>query len=393
MTSTKQTFGKTNLKNVGDVMLKKEDLGYIGNKIEKNGILNYHVLESMADWVRVVDAKGNIIYANKTMKDELGKDIVGMKCYKTHGKKDPCRFCITERTIATGEIVQKEEMIYGRYFSIKSSPVTNAKGEIYAAVEVFRDVTRERKLELELIEKNKKMRRDLGFARKIQEKILPKKGILHNLSIDYIYNPSEMLSGDMFDVFSIDSDNIGIYISDVSGHGVAASMTTMFIRQTMRSIKDEILNPSCALTELHHRFKDLNLEVDKYFTIFYAVFNKSTYEFRYANAGHNCVPIKYNDKNIELLKVKGFPIALLFNEIKYEEKIIHLQKKDKLLLYTDGITEMKNRDGVEFGVDGVIDLIKNQKDISLSQMEENIINYTWGEQEDDFAMVLVEVDE
>lgn len=373
-------------------MLKNEDLNYVENKVEE-GILNYHVLEGMADWVRVIDKNGDIIYANKTMKDAFGHDIVGKKCFTSYGETDYCNFCITERTITTGEIVQKEQIVFGKHFSIKSSPVTNSDGEIYAAVEVFRDVSRERKLELELIEKNKKMRIDLGFARKIQEKILPNKGRFYNLTLDYIYNPSEMLSGDMFDIFPIDSEHVGMYISDVSGHGVAASMTTMFIRQTMRSIRDDILNPACVLTELHRRFKDLNLEVDKYFTIFYAVFNKSTYEFKYANAGHNCIPVKYNDNSIELLKVKGYPIVLLFEEIKYEEKTVKLEKNDKLLLYTDGITEMKNRDGVEFGVDGIIKLIEDKKDIVLSEIEEVIANYSWAEQEDDFAMILVEIDE
>ena len=229
-------------------MLRKEDLNYVEKKIEEYGMLNYHVLEGMADWVRVVDKEGTIIYANKTMKEALGHNIVGMKCYKSHGKEMPCSFCITDRSINTGEIVQKEEKINGRYFSVKSSPVTNSDGKVFAAVEVFRDVTRERKLELELIEKNKKMSKDLGFAKRIQERILPNKEILGNISIDYIYRPSEMLSGDMFDVFYIDDENIGIYISDVSGHGVAAAMMTMFIRQTMRSIKDDI-----SAHRLHYR--------------------------------------------------------------------------------------------------------------------------------------------
>ena len=82
-------------------------------RIEEYGMLNYHVLEGMADWVRVVDVDGTIIYANKTMKEALGENIVGMKCYKANGKTNPCGFCITERSISTGEIVQKEEIING----------------------------------------------------------------------------------------------------------------------------------------------------------------------------------------------------------------------------------------------------------------------------------------
>ncbi|WP_353094448.1 SpoIIE family protein phosphatase [Tissierella praeacuta] len=372
-------------------MLEKENLNYVEKKIEEYGMLNYHVLEGMADWVRVVDGDGTIIYANRTMKESLGKDVVGMKCYKSHGKKKPCSFCITERSISTGEIVQKEEKINGRYFSVKSSPVTNSEGKVFAAVEVFRDVTRERKLELELIEKNKKMSKDLGFAKRIQEKILPNKEKLDNIAIDYIYRPSEMLSGDMFDVFYIDDENIGIYISDVSGHGVAAAMMTMFIRQTMRSIKDDIVSPSATLSELYRRFSTLNLDVDKYFTIFYGVFNKKTYEFKYSNAGHNCIPIMYNKNKMTTLEIKGYPMTLLFDEILYEEKNIKLSKGDKILFYTDGITEAKDKSGKEFGIESVMKIIESHKENILNEINNNIVIHSWGEQQDDFALVLMEV--
>ena len=373
------------------VMLKVEKIDLAEKVFDKHGMLNYHVLEGMADWVRVVNIKGQVIYANKTMKEALGNNIANEKCYFGLGKEKRCSFCITSRSIRKGETVQKEEVINGRYFSVKSSPVEDSNGDIFAAVEVFRDVTRERKLELELIEKNKKMSIDLGFAKRIQEKILPKKGKIDNLMIDYIYKPSEMLSGDMFDVFQIDEENIGIYISDVVGHGVAASMMTMFIRQTMRSIKIDILSPSIALVELHRRFTMLGLETDKYFTIFYGVFNKSTYQFKYANAGHNSIPIKYNEDGLEVLEIKGYPIALLFDEMMYEEKKVQLKKGDKVLFYTDGITESKDKTGKEFGMESVIDIIEGHREDILTEIQNNIITYSWGEQEDDFALVLMEV--
>src|SRR5690554_966374 len=99
------------------------------------GILNYHVLEGMADWVRVVDKNGKIIFANDAMKKAMGDDIVGQPCYKSHNREQKCGFCITSKSIATGEIVQKEEIINGQYFSVKSSPVTDNQGNITAAVE------------------------------------------------------------------------------------------------------------------------------------------------------------------------------------------------------------------------------------------------------------------
>lgn len=371
-------------------MLKKDDL-VEKKSIGEYGILNYHVLEGMADWVRVVNRENMIIYANKAMKDDLGDNIVGIKCYESHCKKDKCNFCITQRSIRTGETIQKEEIIDGKYYSVKSSPVKNVDGEIFAAVEVFRNVTRERKLELELIDKNKKMSKDLQFAKRIQEKILPKKGRRESVSLDYIYKPSEMLSGDMFDMFNIDEDNIGIYISDVAGNGVAASMMTMFIRQTMRIMKDESSSPSKALSELHDRFLSLNLEINNYFTIFYGVYNRDTGTFKYVNAGHNCLPIKYNDNTMVLLENKGYPITSLFDKIVYEEKETHLEAGDKILFYTDGITEARDSSGKEFGIEGVLDIIEKHPDNILNEVEDRIINHSWGEQQDDFAIVLLEI--
>lgn len=362
-------------------------------EIEKHYMLNYHVLDSMADWVRILDEKGRVIYANKSMKKTLGNDIIGRECNVYCKQETPCCFCIVERSIQGGEIIQKEEVVNGRYYSVKASPIRNKEDEIIGAVEVFRDVDRERNLELRLRARNDKMSEDLKFARTIQEKILPKRGQIDNLYLDYIYKPSEMLSGDMFDIYRIDEENIGIYISDVAGHGVSASMMTMFVRQSMRFIKDDILSPSIALSELHRRFRNLDLEIDKYFTIFYGVFNESTYEFKYSNAGHNSIPIKYNreDKSIEDLKLTGFPISLLFDNINYKEKKIKLKPGDNILFYTDGVTEVRNKKDKEFGIDKLKGIIRSSKGNLLNCLENSIGYFSQGDLVDDFAIVLIEV--
>ena len=361
------------------------------NMSEIRIILDYNVLESMADWVRVVDKEGIVIYTNVAMTKALGDSFVGKSCHQAFCREERCSFCITNRSIQTGETVQKEEFINGRHYSVKSSPVNDHLGRPIAAVEVFRDVTRERQLELELIERGKKTSRDLQFARRIQERILPRPGNINGLEIDYIFQPSEMLSGDMFDIYYIDEANIGIYICDVAGHGIAASMLTMFIKNTMRNIKEEITSPGLALEELHTRFSKLEFDAEKYFTIFYGVYNKITRTFRYANAGHNCYPIKFNQLEVEPLKIKGYPITILFNKIQYKEKEIKLELRDKILFYTDGITEARDHNDVQFGIEGILDQIQKNPDNILAEIEEKFIIHSWGEQDDDYALVLVEV--
>lgn len=371
-----------------------------GEQVSKNHemidpeILNHQVLEGIADWVRVVDSTGIIIYANKAMKKDLGDNIVGISCNKAHCQLERCEFCITERSIATGKVYQKEEYINGNYYSIKSSPVRDENKDIFAAVEVFRNVTRERRLELELINKNKKMSKDLRFAKKIQGKMLPEKGSKNGIKLDYIYKASEMLSGDMFDIFTIDKDNVGIYISDVAGNGVSASMMTMFVRQTMRGMEEDLINPALTLKDLHRRFLSLNLEVENYFTIFYGVYNKTSGKFRYANAGHNCMPIKFNDsdKDVNILEIKGFPINSLIKEVDYKEEEVTLKKGDKVLFYTDGVTEARNTIGKEFGINGVVDIVEKRPENILKSIDMEVLSYSWGEQEDDFAIVLFEIE-
>ncbi|MDO5725746.1 MAG: SpoIIE family protein phosphatase [Tissierellia bacterium] len=363
------------------------------DQLKKMGILNFDIVDSIADWVRVVDIKNNIIYANKSMIQELDEDIIGKKCFESYCNNKPCHICITDRSIKTGQVIQKEEEIDGKYYSVKSSPVRNDDGDIIAAVEVFRDVTRERKLEKELIEKNKGIRLDLFFSKKIQSKMLPKRGIYDNMKLDYIYQPSNVLSGDMFDIIRLDDKHWGIYICDVSGHGIAASLMTMFVRQSMLSIAPEKLSPIEVIKDLHSKFKDLGLDYDKYFTMFYVVINTETMKMKYINAGHNATPLLFNNEawSIIMLENNGYPIMRIFDEVNYEEKEISLFKNDAILFYTDGITEAKNRDGEQFGIDRIKQIIIDSDHDLLLALETELDKFTWGEKNDDLAAMLIEI--
>lgn len=359
-------------------------------KLKDLDILNYHVLESMIDWVRVFDKTGQVIYANKSMKNDLDRVIVGEPC-DLACDSGHCQYCVVKNSIVLQKSLQKEENIIGNIYSVKSSPIINNNGNILGAVEVFRDITREKTLEKKLLKSNKKLNEDLILARNVQEAILPKAGKYGPVEIDYIYRPSEILSGDMFDVFYLDEKNIGIYISDVVGHGLPASMVTMFVRQCMRFIKDDKLRPAEALEELDKRYKSLDYGYDKYLTIFYGVFNTETYEFKYANGGHNSVPIVIRDGNFIELKVAGYPITRVFENLNYKEETIKLEKNDKVLFYTDGILETRNLEGIEFGVEGIKKALLKSPDKSLVDIQSALDEYKVKAVEDDFALVMMEL--
>lgn len=346
------------------------------------------IVDGMIDWVRVVDKNNNVLYANKKMKEELG-NIEGRKCYELLCTKK-CDNCISTSTIEKGIIQKKESKVGNKTFTVISSPMKDKDGRVVYSVEVFRDITIEKDLAKKINEKNKKMSDDISFARSMQMRMLPPKGMYNGLSIDYLYEPSENLSGDFFDVFKIDEENTGIYICDVVGHGVSASLLTVFVRQSIRTISKGNMSLDLIMKSLHKTFLSLNLDYDKYFSVFFGIYNKTTKEFKYVNAGHNSEPIlQRTNKEIILLKSKGYPIANIFDNVKYDENTLELNVGDKLFLYTDGITEVKNDEMQEFGIENLIEVIKDDNNVLLNL--QNAINDFSKSHKDDYAVLMAEI--
>jgi len=347
------------------------------------------ILDSMIDGVRLIDKDNNIIHINKSMEKNIGKNTLGMKCYEGIGQKRKCDLCISDKTMLTGKMHRKEELVDNKIYDVVSSPVYDEDGEIVAVVEVFRDTTKEKELERSIVEKNKKMTSDIEFARTMQMNMLPPKGMYGNLKIDYIYKPSEMLSGDIFDVFTIDSNSIGIYICDVVGHGVAASMISMYVKQTMRAISKGSKSLNKIMQDLHKTFLALNFDDDKYFSMFFCIFNKEKRTIDYINAGHNCLPFYIENKSTKQLEAKGYPICNIFDTVEYEVFTKELKENDKIVFFTDGITEVKNYKGEEFGTDRLKKIINSSSNIPEDIMIE--INKFKAHQKDDIAILEVEV--
>lgn len=359
--------------------------------IFEKSTLNFQILNGIADLIRVIDASNNVVFVNRSMEKLLGGNENFMYCSLDNLENSLCNTEITQRSLRTGEIIQREEKFNGKYYSVKCSPILDSNRNIIGVVEVFRNITLEKYLQLQITEKNKSMTMEMKHARAIQQNLLPEKGFVGNLKLDFFYKPKERLSGDIFDVFEIDENNIGMYISDSVGHGFAASMMTMFIRQTTINIsKKKLINPALTLMEISNRFQELGLEVSDYFTMFYAVYNRSEDKIKFSNAGHNCPPIFFNNSEIVKPEVPGLPISLLSQDYKYENKTIDFHCSDKLLLYTDGILESKNYDGEEFGIERLIDFLINNEIDYIKTLDKEIERFNWADQADDMSALLIE---
>ncbi len=350
----------------------------------------FSIVEGITDWVRVIDTDNNVIYSNKKMREDIGRNLAGEKCYNLFGQGNKCSLCTSCIALETGNPEMKEIEFQNKVFNVISSPIRNNKNDMVAAVEVFRDITNAKEITKELNARNKMMMEDIKFAQNMQDRMLPLKGIYNGLMLDYIYKPSEMLSGDMFDIFKINERYVGIYICDVVGHGVSASLLTMFVRQSLRSLARNQYNPEQILKELHKMFLSLNLEADKYFSVFFGIYDRHTNEFSYVNAGHNTNPLWISDNKVILLEARGYPICNIFEYVDYDINTIKLNFNDKLIFYTDGIIEARNEAKEEFGEKRLVKIVENANNI-LVDIYTELKNFSYGDLVDDCAMMLLEV--
>ena len=136
----------------------------------------------------------------------------------------------------------------------------------------------------------------------------------------------------MVNVFQIDKERVGIYIADVSGHGVSASMLTIFIISTLNKKNH---SPSRALYRLFKQFNAGDFDKDSYITMFYGIYNTRTGIFTYANAGHNCAPVIISRTELKRLCKPGIPISNWVDSPSYHDSTIQLDTGDKLFLYTE----------------------------------------------------------
>lgn len=354
-----------------------------------NSKINLNILNGIADLVRVLDSNNQVIFVNSAMEELMGASAMEMTC-EPDGRFF-CNLSIAERTLRTGEIIQREEYIENNYYSVKCSPIFD-DDNIVAVVEVFRNITMEKKLQREIINKNKELDLEMNEAKKIQLGLLPEKGFIGGAMIDYIYRPSNILSGDMFNVFEINRDNLGIYISDTVGHGFASSQVTMFVNFMFKNLTTKtLLNPSIALEEIKKKFNSINLDINIYFTCFYGVYNRRENTFKFSNAGHNPCPILTRNRTSYELVTAGLPISRMFEDTTYEDNVVDLFCGDKLLFVTDGIPELKNAQGEDYGIKRLGDILNRHSVDELYEIRNDIISFTAKEPKDDMTAVLLKV--
>jgi serine phosphatase RsbU (regulator of sigma subunit) len=232
------------------------------------------------------------------------------------------------------------------------------------------------------------------MAKSIQQQILPnEEPQMPKIKISARYTPMDQLGGDFYDFFLLDNGkNLGFIISDVSGHGSAAAFITAMIKIACKSLPENIFkSPKLFLKEVNKRI--IGYTSSNFITAFYCYFDMSNDRLLYGCAGHNHPILIRSDYQIEELYAKGRILGFLEDAI-FEEKELYLKKGDRILFYTDGLSESINLKEEMYSQERIVDMIKKTYNLdvnnSMEEIYQDMLRWIKSERriQDDVAIVM-----
>ena len=245
--------------------------------------------------------------------------------------------------------------------------------------------------------------RRLGAARasgEIEEASVTQRGLLPReipqfpgYDISAAWRPAGAVSGDYLDVLKLNPNNLALCVADVIGKGVPAALLMSNVQAAVHALAGEML-PTGELCERINRIVAGNLGSGKFITFFYGVLDGAARRFSYTNAGH-CEPILVR-QNGECVRVNHGGVVLgVFPDWSYHQEHVDLVPGDRLALFTDGITEISNAQGEEFGEERLMEVLKTHRDLNAEAMQQRVMaaisEFSGGNFQDDATLIITAV--
>lgn len=273
-----------------------------------------------------------------------------------------------------------------------------SREELHARVRTHIELKRSRQKLSEYVgtleSMNRALSKDLEFARKIQSNLIPAKYPgKDSASFHSIYHPMIAVGGDLFDVISFEEDRqIGVFICDVSGHGVGAALIACMVKTLLLTSANRRMNPAEMVSYINGKL--IGQTDDNFITAFYGIFDTETRLFRYTRCGHP-YPLLLRQGGISELKGKGSVIGVMRNAVFHDNEV-QLESGDRLFFFTDGLLESANKDRVEFGDENLKEVLSRNASMTLPETVNRVfasLNEFHGSDvfEDDVAVLGMEI--
>jgi sigma-B regulation protein RsbU (phosphoserine phosphatase) len=215
--------------------------------------------------------------------------------------------------------------------------------------------------------------REIQEARAIQLGFMPKTiPQLARYEIAATWQPARLVGGDYFDAIPFADEAMGLCIADVAGKGMPAAMLMSNLQAAVRGLARREITPDVLCTRLNVAIHQ-NILADRFVTFFYAHLDGASRELRYANAGHNAPIVMHRDGSCDRLDAGGGVLGVFANQ-DYLMGTVFLEPGDRVVLFTDGVTEACVPNGEEFGEARLLQLISENREVSAQQLQQLILN-------------------
>jgi sigma-B regulation protein RsbU (phosphoserine phosphatase) len=247
----------------------------------------------------------------------------------------------------------------------------------------------------QLSQANRRMQQDLHAAARIQESFLPRRLPSYpGAHFAWHFQPCDELAGDGLNVVRLDERRVGLYVLDVSGHGVAPALLSVTLSRLLSSPTDPSsvlirdaeaapdgtdatpslpipVSPVDVAAELSRRFP-FDMATGQYFTLIYGLLDVTTGRFDYVSAGHPGLAYVPAGGPPRIIDVPGFPIGLAPHG--YDPHSIELGPGDRLYLYSDGVPEAMNSAAAFFGTGRMLSGLERGRSATLEQSVSDLID-------------------
>lgn len=364
--------------------------------------LKDRALAAAAEGITIADARlpdRPLIYVNEGFERLTGyrrEEILGTNCRFLQGL-DPQRETVD--VIRRALMEERECMVEIRNYRkdgtpfwnrLSITPVRDASGSVTHFIGVQSDITKRREAEdalrrakddLETV--NRRMMMELQAASRVQRALLPAElPDIGDASFSWIFEPCDELAGDTLNVVPLGDQRAGLFMLDVSGHGVPAALLSVAVHHWLsaRPERSALLtqdpegpsgyrvSPPAKVASLLNAAFPMDPATSQYFTLLYGILDVKAKEFRFVSAGHPGPIHGPKGRHAELIRASGLPIGIL-PDGRFAEQTIDLSSGDRVYLYTDGLTETMSPDGEEFGTTGLVRALEETRHLPL---EENL---------------------
>ncbi len=267
---------------------------------------------------------------------------------------------------------------------------------------ILTDISAQKRVEGQLRESNallekrqREMEAELAIAARVQQTLAPRNLLWSGLAIETYYSAARTIGGDFGVVLPHDEELLSLVVCDVSGHGVGSALVANRIYSETFHALERKTEPDTLLRRLHDFVRDYIAVDSFFFTMAAARFSQHGRHVTFAAAGHPPA-ILISDGALRLLESRCGILGCLAETAPSESaEQIELAPGDRLVFYTDGLTDVFNSRDDRLGVEGLVELVRRSAKRELSEMRQAIVDgvAAWGHgpHADDVSLVIVEV--